>query len=296
MSRKIIFSFLVVLISLKTFAQTATYLMPFQGFKVVENGLTCDGIKALINDEQWISNHVSLNKTAKIKVMKPRGFVLNSDSTALFGVSALLLSSKGDTLLYSPDIFGGMTEGYNIDMISYLSVKYELTNLQVGDEVMMKAIYFDLKSNRNISVEGKMIVAPENEPQTTDSHYNYTLGTDYKWSSSGVECKDMKLLMDMSLDESKPTIFKVGFNVIGATKVDLENSTLDMQLLYKDGSIKTKQNISGIKRVVKEGENNSANTMILFPAREGDIENVQSIWIRLTDTTKKWVVAGSVKL
>lgn len=295
---KIIFLLINTLTIWSAIAQTKTYFMPFQGFKVTEKGISCEKISATINNEQWTSNLIGLDEPFKLSIKEFSGFEISSDDKISVGIEAFLKSKKGDTLAYVSNILEAYKDGFDIGQVNKLSASLGLHEVSVGDTFLMRVVYYDLKSDRYLRVEGEVIANKEKTPDVSDTHFNYTMG-DYAWSSSPIDCTKMKLFMDMPIsDKANNSTIRLVFDTKDLKLEELQDATLEMKLLFANGQIKTQKDILKLTKQVVLVANNTeiAQTTISFPVSDIDLENIKSIWVKINDVKRKWTVAGTVKL
>lgn len=296
---KIIILLINALTIWNSIAQTNTYFMPFQGFKVTEKGISCNKINATINNEQWTSNIIGLDESFKLTIKDFSGFEISPDNNISVGIEAFLKSKKGDTLAYVPNILEAYKDGFDVSLVNKLSASLGLHNVSVGDTFLVRVAYYDLKSDRYLRVEGEVIANKGNTPDVSDTYFNYSTG-DYTWTSSPIDCIKMKLFMDMSIsDQANNSTIRLVFDTKDLKIDELQKATLEMKVLFVNERIKTQKDILKLVKksvLVSNSDAVVSQTTISFPISEIDLGNIKSIWVRINDVKRKWTVAGTVKL
>lgn len=297
---KIIFLLINTLTIWSAIAQTKTYFMPFQGFKVTEKGISCEKISATINSEQWTSNLIGLNESFKLSIKNFSGFEVNSNNNIAVGIEAFMKSKKGDTLVYMPNIFEAYKDGIDVDLVNKLSASLGLRDVSIGDTFLVRIAFYDLKSDRYLRVEGEVIANKEKTPDLSSMHFNYTMG-DYAWSSSPMGCPEMKLFIDMSFSKNTTnnSTIRLVFDTKDLQPEELQDAALEMKLLFANGQIKTQKDILKLVKesvLVSSSDVIVSQTTISFPISEIDLGNIKHIWVKINDVKRKWTVAGTVKL
>jgi len=123
------------------------------------DGLSCSAVSLSSNDEPINRNEFIFGEKIKVSFTNIEGFK-KENNTVYPGMSLLILDKKGDTMLYSPDLYADYTDA--IDMESLILT----ATLKVGDPIKSNKTYalyihtWDKKGKGTFDTELQFSVIP----------------------------------------------------------------------------------------------------------------------------------------
>lgn len=179
-------------------------IIPFTGATYYSSGISFKEFEIELDEKTWISNRLPINKQFSIKLIDPIGFHQENEDVYP-GVEVLILNPKGDTLGFSPNIFGDDTEPMNASMLKNLSLLLTYNEMsKVGDTVRIIGKFYDKKSPNFVRIDFPMIIVAEELPlQNTNSVYGASSYEGYNAKAAGVEMTKVEAWRDSTFMPNK---------------------------------------------------------------------------------------------
>ncbi|ASS49250.1 MAG: hypothetical protein A3D31_04010 [Candidatus Fluviicola riflensis] len=173
-------------------------VLPFTGMRYTEAGIHAEEINVDLAEETWTSNRLPINTEFEIQLEDPTGFQL-VEGLYHPGIEVLITNLKGDTMGYAENIFGEKSlEGFLDSELSKLSLTLAFNEQsKAGDSCLLRARFFDLKSERSLTCWLDLVITDNETPlETTNSTFGMSSSNGYKGMASGAEISSMSMLYD----------------------------------------------------------------------------------------------------
>lgn len=213
------------------------------------------------------------------------------------GISILFKKQNGDTLGYAANIFGEDFAGMEPEYTNNLSVTLGF-NRQVnpGDTVWTKIIFFDTKSSRQLQLDGTIVIQEDDAPlDQTDNTYRYWSFEGTTGEGTGLELRRMELGMDSTTRPGQKAML-VSWDTDGQFALDLRGAHRELMLVFADGTVRTNltygEYTMDFKTEDPENPKRVKTTLRLWVTPE-EQETIEAIWLRLDGTKGTWTLTGS---
>ncbi|MES2555431.1 MAG: hypothetical protein V4604_04725 [Bacteroidota bacterium] len=173
-------------------------VLPFTGMRYTEAGIHAEEIHVDLAEETWTSNRLPINTEFEIQLEDPTGFQL-VEGLYHPGIEVLITSLKGDTLGFAENIFGEKSlEGFLDSELSKLSLTLAFNEQsKAGDSCLLRARFFDLKSERSLTCWLDLVITDSETPlETTNSTFGMNSSSGYNGMASGAEISSMSMQYD----------------------------------------------------------------------------------------------------
>lgn len=290
--KQLILFFIGVLIVPVAVAQETSKFIPFQGFKLTSRGINYKSAAITLDERKWTSNKLPAGPTFKILIEAPQGFITKKGKV-LPGVSVLFTKTNADTLGYVDNMLGDDFSGIDEAFFSSLNVKLAFKeDVEEGDTIFGKVVFYDRNSDRFVSIEGNYIITSGSHLDQSNSTYRYFSDKGLEGEATGVNLYGMNWNTQEASDNVQSA--DLSFDTRGLSMKELRNSTIEIQILYKNGKLRT---ISDYQLLTEEKDNVDTTDLkvtVRIPFEKIAWQDVETFWVRLTDTHRKWSIAGSL--
>ncbi|MGV3632158.1 MAG: hypothetical protein ACO1O6_13190 [Bacteroidota bacterium] len=163
-----------ICLGLSVFSQSKGLIL-LTGATFEELGLSFSDIRFEIDGQQWISNKLPLGKNVRITVFDPKGFFVQN-GICRPAVSLLVKRQNGDTLGYTPNIFGNSRDSVDVSKLSKLVLNFGLKDrVAAGDPCRMEAVFYDRMGTNKLLLDMDFSLTEGDDLlQTSSAVYPYS--------------------------------------------------------------------------------------------------------------------------
>ena len=213
---------ILALLFLLPFISFSQSILPFSGMKVEGHGIYCKKVETRLNDSYWTSNRLPVETKFQIKLIKPKGFSLDTAGYYHPNIRLCITDMAGDTMALV-EKFMGEDPMFQSGTMNHLSLTLSFNEGTELGKYRVQASFFDELYPASYDVDFVLELVESEELNTTDFLTSFTSDRGYELNASEVGLSNVLAELD-TLTYGKMIYHEIKLLGVELTKAEIQQT------------------------------------------------------------------------